>query len=140
MVRIFAVRTPGLTAITRTKLRSSRPALTESSTASATSDASRKLRMRCDPPALSDRPAASLRVVLRSVCDDFQAGTSPNSRPVSNGDAQSESQHRQIDAHVLQHGEHVGHHAAQKPYAPKLASSSPSAPPAMASTRLSVSS
>ncbi len=38
--------------------------------------------MRRAPPALSDRPAASFKVVFSSVCDDRHAGTKPNSSPV----------------------------------------------------------
>ena len=118
MVRIFAVCTPGRTSITRTKLRSSRPALTVSSTASATSAPSRKLRMRCDPPALSERPAASLSVVFRSVCEDFSTREPAEHQAGENRNPERESQHRQIDAHVLQHGKHVGHDAAQRVHAP----------------------
>ena len=94
--------------------------------------------MRCDPPALSDRPPASLSVVLRSVRDDFQAGTSPKSRPVTIERPRVNASTGRSTLMCCSRG-NISGTTPRRARTLQTASSRPSEPPAMASTRLSVS-
>ena len=127
---------PGTTANRRCRLRSSKPALTSSTSASATSATTSARRVNWCPPAVRASPAAG---PAAGRCGRAQRRNQPDHQPDQRGDANSESEdgcRRGRSRHARQ----PAGLSATNARTPIFATTIPTAPPMSASSRLSVSS
>ena len=107
----FSVRKPGSTLSKVAKLRMSKPAPTSNTTANAISVITSALRVRC-----AARRPLELRTLSLSICPistpaEWNAGTSPNSRPVSTAIATEKASTRPSIATFSRRGKPLGPNA-----------------------------
>ncbi len=138
-VRTPCGRKPGLTARSRRKLRTSKPALISTTTARATSAMTRAPRMT-RPPRLAVPPReVSESAAFRLIAEACRAGRMPKRMPVATAAARANRSTRPSMAASRNCGIAAGPKRCTRTI-PKRATSRPSNPPARESTKLSDSS